>query len=124
MAVSHFKKHVKYLKSTAVILNDSISANQHLLDSRTENMKAQELLCELKSLEDSVLQLQQCVIHLRHKVRSVSYTHVLSCITQYRSTVYIGMALVLASIIVYLRFVVYGTSNKLNLYMCSKGTSG
>ena len=50
-------------------------------------------------------------------------------ITQYGSTVYIyrdgpGLASIIGNLDDHFQFVVYRTSNKVNSYMCSKGTSG
>lgn len=70
--MSHLTRHIQYLQSTAIVLIGSITTNQHILDSRVENVKAQELQREINFLEDSVLGLQQNIIHLRHEVDSVS----------------------------------------------------
>ena len=67
--MSHLTKHSQYLRSTTDILISSITSNQHLLDSRMEDIRAEHLLQEMNRLEESVLGLQQCVIRLKHKVR-------------------------------------------------------
>lgn len=72
LALSHLTRHIQYLQSTAIVLIDGITTNQHILDSRVENLKAQELQREVNCLEDSVLSLQQHIIHLRCEVDSVS----------------------------------------------------
>ena len=66
--MSHLTKHSQYLQSTADVLISSITGNHHLLDSRMEDVRAQHLLCEMNKLEESVLGLQQRVIHLRREV--------------------------------------------------------
>ena len=66
VTVSHLTKHIQYLQTTVDTLVHN-NDRRHL-DWRMEHVKAEELLCEMKSLEDSVDGLQQRVLHLRIKV--------------------------------------------------------
>lgn len=73
LAMSHLARHIQYLQSTAVVLIKSVTTNHHILDSRVEKVKVQELQNEMDCLEESVLQLQQHIFRLRCEVDSVSF---------------------------------------------------
>lgn len=69
VTLTHLTKHIQYLQTTVDTLVQHSGA-QHL-DWRMECVKAQELLHEMKHLEESVDGLQQRIFQLKRKVSHI-----------------------------------------------------
>ena len=72
MTLSHLTKHVQYLQATSNMIVGSIKNEGRPLDMRMEDVKAQQMLCEVKRLEESIEGLQQHVLNIKHQLQDAS----------------------------------------------------